>query len=151
MEKFTGKLPIKPRVTIKLPAASARNEPFTTFTTAVKTAGSCPPAAYYAIVLEGVSMLYNCTGRYSNTRYNSRRYKPAYYTTVLESTRQHLNTTRRYKTALYKKDAGHLQHSQLMLKLDQTKIVSKYDKFIRHYKYCARQGIIDRRKGVNLY
>ena len=33
-EKFTGKLPIKPRVTIKLLAASARNEPFTT---AVKT------------------------------------------------------------------------------------------------------------------
>ena len=38
VEKFTGKLPIKPRVTIKLLAASARNEPFTTFTTAVKTA-----------------------------------------------------------------------------------------------------------------
>ena len=38
VEKFTGKLPIKPRVTIKLLAASAWNEPFTTFTTAVKTA-----------------------------------------------------------------------------------------------------------------
>ena len=40
LEKFTGKLPIKPGVTIKLLAASARNEPFTTFTTAVKTHSS---------------------------------------------------------------------------------------------------------------
>ena len=100
MEKFTGKLPIKPRVTIKLPAASARNEPFTTFTTAVKTAGSCPPAAYCTTVLEGVSILYNCTNNYTT----------AYYTTVLEGTR----STGRYKATLFKKDAGHLQHSQLL-------------------------------------
>ena len=104
---------------------------------------------YYTTVQTSIQL--HTIQLYKNTRYNSRRYKPAYNTTVLESARQHLNTTRRYKTALYKKDAGHLQHSQLMLKLDQTKIVSKYDKFIRHYKYCARQGIIDRRKGVNLY
>ena len=70
MEKFTGKLPIKPRVTIKLPAASARNEPFTTFTTAVKTAGSCP--RLHTIQL------------YAWIVYN---YTTAYYTTVLEGTR----------------------------------------------------------------
>ena len=75
---------------------------------------------YYTTVQTSIQL--HTIQLYKNTRYNSRRYKPAYNTTVLEGTRQHLNTTRRYKTALYKKDAGHLQHSQLMLKLDQTKI-----------------------------